>query len=41
MGDLRADLTVINKETDQITIIDMTIPFESDCYVFTKTRSEK
>ena len=31
----------INRETDTIRIVDVTIPFESDCQSFEKARNEK
>ena len=40
-GDMRPDLTIINKQTGQVTIIDVTVPFEKDGEAFNKARIEK
>ena len=40
-GDLRPDLVVHNRNSGEVTIIDVTIPFESDKDAFDKARNEK
>ena len=40
-GDLRPDLVVRNRNSGEVTIIDVTIPFESDKDAFDKARNEK